>query len=123
MTWRSSASIATLATWFVAVRIVDDLSKSFKALDVQAAADLLAVIVLLVAMNWFFHKIYWTGWISMYNKRKRDLIQRKKTSHSSRNKLVFGMALLGFSSFYREGVEVVLSLQSHWLRLGGETVF
>ena len=23
-----------------------------------------AIIVLLVVMNWFFHKVYWTGWIS-----------------------------------------------------------
>jgi high-affinity iron transporter len=115
--------IATLATWFVAVRIVDDLSKSFKALYVQAATGLLAIIVLLVVMNWFFHKIYWTGWISMHNKRKHALIQTKKTSDTSRHKLLFGMALLGFSSFYREGVEVVLFLQSYRLRLGGETVF
>ena len=33
------------------------------------------------------------------------------------------MALLGFSSFYREGVEVVLFLQSYRLKLGGETIF
>jgi len=33
------------------------------------------------------------------------------------------MALLGFTSFYREGVEVVLFLQSYRLKLGGESVF
>ena len=32
------------------------------------------------------------------------------------------MALLGFTSFYREGVEVVLFLQSYRLRLGGQPV-
>jgi len=114
--------VATFATWFAAVRIVDDLSRSFKALYVQAATGLLAIIVLLVVMNWFFHKIYWTGWISMHNKRKHALIQTKKTNHTSRRRLLFGMAVLGFSSLYREGVEVVLFLQSYRLRLGGETV-
>lgn len=33
------------------------------------------------------------------------------------------MGLLGFSSVYREGVEVVLFLQSYRLRLGDEPVF
>ena len=29
------------------------------------------MIVLLVVMNWFFHKVYWTGWISNHHKRRR----------------------------------------------------
>jgi high-affinity iron transporter len=33
------------------------------------------------------------------------------------------MALLGFTTFYREGVEVVLFLQSYRLKLGGSSVF
>src|SRR5256885_15675538 len=53
------AFIATLITWFIAVGIVDSLSNNVRALDLQAATGLVAVIVLLVIMNWFFHKIYW----------------------------------------------------------------
>ena len=30
-------------------------------LNVQAATGIPAIIVLLVVMNWFFHKVYWTG--------------------------------------------------------------
>ena len=115
--------LATLATWFIAVSIVDDLTKSLNALYVQAATGLLAIFVLLVVMNWFFHKVYWTGWISMHNKRKRDLIETAENTHTSERKVLFGMALLGFTSFYREGVEVVLFLQSYRLKLGGDTVF
>ncbi len=37
---------------------------------VQAASGLLAILVLLVVMNWFFHRLYWTGWISLDNHRK-----------------------------------------------------
>jgi len=51
------AFVATLITWCIAVRIVGSLSDNMSALDLQAATGLLAVIVLLVIMNWFFHKI------------------------------------------------------------------
>jgi high-affinity iron transporter len=119
----SVAFLVTLVTWFVAVGIVDDLTKSINALYVQAATGLLAIFVLLVVMNWFFHKVYWTGWISLHNKRKHDLIKEAAEDNTSRQRVLFGMALLGFTSFYREGVEVVLFLQSYRLKLGGEPVF
>src|SRR5713101_4779277 len=64
------AFVATLITWFIAVRIVGQLSESIPALHLQAATGLLAVIVLLVIMNWFFHKIYWGGWIRAHNRRR-----------------------------------------------------
>jgi high-affinity iron transporter len=117
------AFVATLVTWFIAVAIVDDLTTSINALYVQAATGLLAIFVLLVVMNWFFHKVYWTGWISLHNKRKQDLIKGATEENTSSQRLLFGMALLGFTSFYREGVEVVLFLQSYRLKLGGEPVF
>ena len=104
---------ATLLTWTIAVRIISSLSESIPALELQAATGLLAIVVLLVVMNWFFHKVYWTGWISMHSRRKQDLI---KTSSSSR--LWLGLAALGFTSVYREGVEVVLFLQTYRLKLG-----
>ena len=62
---------ATLITWFIAVRVVDSLSDNMRALDLQAATGLLAVVVLLVIMNWFFHKIYWGGWIRAHNRRRK----------------------------------------------------
>src|SRR4029077_7796965 len=57
------AFVATLITWFIAVRLGGSLSDNMSALDLQAATGLLAIVVLLVIMNWFFHKIYWGGWI------------------------------------------------------------
>jgi high-affinity iron transporter len=117
------AFLATLVTWFIAVGIVDDLTKSINALYIQAATGLLAIFVLLVVMNWFFHKVYWTGWISLHNKRKHALIKGAAEENTSRRQLLWGMALLGLTSFYREGVEVVLFLQSYRLKLGGEPVF
>jgi high-affinity iron transporter len=114
--------LATLATWFIAVGVVTDLTKSINALYIQAGTGLLAIIVLLVVMNWFFHKIYWTGWITHHNQRKRNLLENVQKGTASQRQVLLGMAALGFTSFYREGVEVVLFLQSYRLKLGGETV-
>src|SRR6187200_2196090 len=65
---------ATLITWFIAVRIMGELTESVPALDLQAATGLLAILVLLVIMNWFFHKIYWGGWIRAHNRRRKTLL-------------------------------------------------
>ncbi|MEP6494133.1 MAG: FTR1 family protein [bacterium] len=116
------ALAATIGTWFIAVRAIDALSESVSALAVQAATGLLAVVVLLVVMNWFFHKIYWTGWIGLHTRRKRDLIDKSTTGTGSRRAVFLGLAALGFTSLYREGFEVVLFLQSYRLKLGGGVV-
>lgn len=117
------AFIATLITWFIAVGIVTNLGQSVSALNLQAATGLLAVIVLLVIMNWFFHKIYWGGWMTMHNRRKKTLLESSSEAEISHGKLLWGLGLLGFTSLYREGFEVVLFLQSYYLRMGGKAVF
>jgi len=114
--------VATLITWFIAVRIVDDLTGSFSALAIQAATGLLAIVVLLIVMNWFFHKIYWTGWISFQNRRKKGLISSAGDPDASKRRLLLGLGLLGLASVYREGFEVVLFLQSYRLRMGNEII-
>src|SRR2546429_2609965 len=116
------AFIATLITWCIAVRIVGSLSDNMSALDLQAATGLLAIIVLLIIMNWFFHKIYWGGWIRAHNRRRKALLENARTAEISQRRLWFGLVLLGFTSLYREGLEVVLFLQSYHLRLGGAVV-
>ena len=115
------AFVATLITWFIAVQIVGHLTESVPALEMQAATGLLAVIVLLVIMNWFFHRIYWGGWIRAHNRRKNVLFANS-SSESSQGSLFWGLILLGFTSVYREGFEVVLFLQSYNLQLGGGVV-
>ena len=115
------AFIATLITWEIVVRILDSIGESVPALDVQAATGLLAIVVLLVVMNWFFHKFYWSGWISLHTRKKRELL-RDSDGARSHARVAWGLALLGFSSLYREGFEVVLFLQNYRLKLGGNAV-
>jgi high-affinity iron transporter len=109
------ALAASVATWFLAILVIGTLGGP--GLDVQAATGLLAVAVLLVVMNWFFHKIYWTGWISAHNRVRR----RIATPEAGRRALL-GLAILGFTSVYREGFEVVLFLQNLRLKAGSATV-
>jgi high-affinity iron transporter len=109
---------ASAITWFVAIAITDAVGKG--SLDLQAATGLLAIVVLLVVMNWFFHRVYWTGWIAHHNRRGKAL--RDGAATTSAQKTLFGLALLGFTSVYREGFEVVLFLQNLRLRYGSGMV-
>src|SRR6266481_3327557 len=114
--------LATLVTWFIAVGIINNLSQNISALDLQAGTGLLAVVVLLVVMNWFFHKVYWGGWIGMHNRQKKNLLSSAEDAEISKRHLLLGLGLLGFASVYREGFEVVLFLQSYNLQMGGNIV-
>jgi high-affinity iron transporter len=114
--------LASLATWKIAVGIIDSLTESLPALQVQAFTGLLAIVVLLLVMNWFFHRIYWTGWISAHTRRKKKLLKGAGDAGASGPRVFLGLALLGFTSLYREGFEVVLFLQNYRLRLGESPV-
>jgi high-affinity iron transporter len=103
------ALVASVATWFVAVWFIGLFGDG--GLDVQAATGIPAILVLLVVMNWFFHKVYWTGWISHHHKRRRSLLAATDDEIGMR-RMLFGLGLLGFTSVYREGFEVVVFLQS-----------
>ena len=114
----ATAFAASIATWFIAIAVTDAVGKS--SLDLQAATGLLAIVVLLVVMNWFFHRVYWTGWISHHNKRRKELVGGAGSVSAQRTLL--GLGLLGFTSVYREGFEVVLFLQNLRLRYGSGVV-
>ena len=111
--------LASIATWFVVVAVISSINAP--ALHVQAATGLLAIVVLLVIMNWFFHKVYWTGWITHHNRRKRELTEGAAAGRA-RSAVFRGLVLVGFTSVYREGFEVVLFLQSLRLRAGSSVV-
>jgi high-affinity iron transporter len=114
----AGALAASVATWFIAIAITAAVGAG--SLDLQAATGLLAIAVLLVVMNWFFHRVYWTGWISHHNRRRRRLLAQSDRVGNRRT--LIGLALLGFTSVYREGFEVVLFLQNLRLRYGSTRV-
>lgn len=117
VTGSALALLATVATWFLVVAIIAEVNAP--ELHIQAATGLLAIVVLLVVMNWFFHKIYWTGWIAHHDKRRRKLLEQPAGSGFSTFR---GLALLGFTAIYREGFEVVLFLQNLRLKSGTTVV-
>jgi len=103
------AFVATILTWVLAHDVLQALAHYGEKLE--ASVSLAAIIVLLVIMNWFFHKVYWTEWIAGFHARKRRIL-------SGEAGLWLGLAALGFSSVYREGFETVLFLQALVLESG-----
>jgi high-affinity iron transporter len=109
---------AAVGTWFLFTWILSLFGSSGNTL--QAATGIPAIIVLLLVMNWFFHRVYWTGWIKLHNRRRQSLMSDDSGTHARR--LLFGLAVLGFTSIYREGFEVVLFLQNLRLTFGTSVV-
>jgi len=112
------ALLATVGTWFAAVWVIGQFGGH--GLDVQAATGLPAILVLLVVMNWFFHRVYWTGWISHHHKRRRGLLSGG--DDATKRRLLLGFGLLGFTSVYREGFEIVIFLQNLRVTFGSGVV-
>jgi high-affinity iron transporter len=112
------ALVATIATWFAAVWMIGQFGG--RGLDVQAATGIPAIVVLLIVMNWFFHRVYWTGWISHHHKRRRSLLAVDDARNLRR--MMLGLGLLGFTSVYREGFEVVVFLQTIRVSNGASVV-
>lgn len=107
------AFVATMLTWLLAQTVLSALARYGEMLE--AAVSLLAIGVLLLILNWFFHKVYWTGWIGTFQTRKRSILGQTAGQ-------MLGLAILGFTSVYREGFESVLFLQALVLEAGANVV-
>jgi len=116
----SVALLATVGTWFIAIWFIGMFGDG--GLSVQAATGIPAIIVLLLVMNWFFHKVYWTGWISQHHTRRRRLLASVGIGESSARASLLGFGLLGFTSVYREGFEIVIFLQGLRVTNGSSVV-
>ena len=102
------AVAAGIATWFLVVWFIGELGNG--GLTAQAITGIPSLIVLLIVMNWFFHKVYWTGWIAHHHKRRRGLLAAD--GETNKRRMLLGLALLGFTSVYRECFEIVIFLQN-----------
>ena len=102
------ALLVGVGTWLLVVWLIGRFHGG--EFEVQAATGLPSLVVLLVVMNWFFHKLYWTGWISHHHRRRRGLLTAGVGC--SHRRMLLGLGLLGFTSVYRECFEVVVFLQN-----------
>jgi high-affinity iron transporter len=107
------ALVASVLTWLLARGLLASLARYGERLE--AIVSLIAIGVLLLITNWFFHKVYWTGWIANFHSQKKRLIGGAVGQWA-------GLALLGFTSIYREGFETVLFLQALVLEAGPAVV-
>jgi high-affinity iron transporter len=100
--------LATAVTYVLAQTLLEALGDG--GLRLQAITGLLAIAVLLLVTNWFFHKVYWSEWIGRFHRRRRMLERVDRFGFISGQTL--GFVLLGVTSVYREGFETVLFLQN-----------
>ena len=109
-----AAIAASVMTWVVAQLVLQSFSQYGEKLE--AVTGLVAVGVLLIVLNWFMHKVYWTGKISKQHTKRKRLLAAAAGGMISMQTL--GLVLLGFTSVYREGFETVLFLQALTLSAG-----
>ncbi len=105
--------LATAATWWIAQEILSSLTRFGERLE--AVVSLIAIGILLLITNWFFHKAYWKDWMAGFHQQKRRLL-------SAETGQFVGLVILGFTSMYREGFETVLFLQALVLDAGTAVV-
>jgi high-affinity iron transporter len=108
------AFLVSVATWFAVQAVLDAASSLGPRLE--AITGFLAIVVLLVVLNWFVHKVYWSQWIARHHRRRTTLLGKVGLGAT------VGLVALGFTSVYREGFEVVLFLQNLQLQDGSGTV-
>ncbi|HTA35598.1 MAG TPA: FTR1 family protein [Solirubrobacteraceae bacterium] len=100
--------VATAITYVLAQALLDELGDG--GLRLQAITGLVAIGVLLVVTNWFFHRVYWSEWIGRFHRRRRALERIDRFGFLSGQLVAF--TFLGLTSVYREGFETVLFLQN-----------
>jgi high-affinity iron transporter len=105
---------ASAVTYVLAQALVEALGDGGQRL--QAITGLIAIAVLLLVTNWFFHRVYWSEWIGRFHRRRRALERIDRFGLLSGQFAAF--VLLGLTSVYREGFETVLFLQNLRLSAG-----
>ena len=110
--------IVSGVTWVLAQTILESLQQYGEKLE--AVVGLIAIAVLLLITNWFFHKVYWSEWIAKFHRQRKRYEKLERTGFISAQAI--GLFVLGLTSVYREGFETVLFLQSLELSAGAATV-
>jgi high-affinity iron transporter len=104
------ALAASAVTWVVVQTVVESFARYGEKLE--AVVSLIAIAVLLLVLNWFYHRVYWTEHLASLHGRKRRAIGVGGVATT------VGLVTLGFASVYREGFETVLFVQTLVLEAG-----
>jgi high-affinity iron transporter len=112
------ALAASVVTWVVAQTVLGSLAGWGERLE--AVVSLIAIGVLLLILNWFYHRVYWQENLQDLHRKKKRVLAGASIGLVSAQAL--GLVMLGFSSVYREGFETVLFLQALTLEAGAWTV-
>lgn len=107
------ALLASAVTWFVMQGAL--LAFARYGERVEAVVSIVAIGVLILITNWFFHDTYWKDWMASFHKKKGELVKAGIGAS-------IGLVTLGFTSIYREGFETVLFLQALVLESNNLTV-
>lgn len=67
------AFLASVATWFVAQLVLDVASPLGPRLE--AITGFVAIAALLVVLNWFVHKVYWSELIGRHHRQARLVVR------------------------------------------------
>ena len=108
------AFVASALTWVIAQTVLGSLARYGEKLE--AVVSVIAIAVLLLILNWFYHRVYWAEHLAGFHQRKQRLLRGAGVGLVTAQTL--GLAALGFSSVYREGFETVLFLQAITLEAG-----
>lgn len=112
------ALVASAVTWVIAQTVLGSLAGWGERLE--AVVSLVAIAVLLLILNWFYHRVYWQENLQDLHRKKKRVLAGASIGVLSAQAL--GLVALGFSSVYREGFETVLFLQALTLEAGAWTV-
>ena len=106
--------VAAIGTWFAVEALLDVASPLGPKLE--AITGFIAIVILLLVLNWFVHKVYWSDWLGRHHRQRRRVLAKSGRAAS------IGLVALGFTAVYREGFEVVLFEQNLKLQEGSSAV-
>ncbi|MCB0867231.1 MAG: hypothetical protein KDB48_00905, partial [Solirubrobacterales bacterium] len=107
---------ASVLGFVLAVALLGSLAAYGEKLE--AIVGVVAIGVLVVVLNWFFHRVYWTEWIATHRRRGKELTGDVALGAAAGTATIAGLYVLGFTSVFREGMETVLFLQALQLSSG-----
>src|SRR3954467_5919452 len=65
---------AAVVPWFVVQALRDAASGLGPRLE--AITGFIAIVVLLIVLNWFVHKVYWSEWIGRHHRQRKRVLAR-----------------------------------------------